>query len=94
LLSEGDQLRVDPAVLDLELDHRVLRSAPALGRAARVQDQDAFVPRDLGDVRVPVDDGGAGREPRRQPSLPARAWAAVVHEPDPHAAGLDHVLGG
>src|SRR5215467_11153290 len=73
--SQLDALRPDISPVHVEQQHRAARRAPALGRRARIEDPDAAVAHDLGDVRMAVDDRvtvgkprpQAGRAPRRRP---------------------------
>src|SRR5215204_768929 len=88
---ERDQRRPRVPAGDLELEHRVRRSAPTLGRAAWIQDPYALVPLDLRDVRVAVHDGLAIREPTDESCLPAGARARDVGHADANAVDLDYV---
>jgi hypothetical protein len=48
----------------------------------------------LRDVRVPIDDGVAVLETRRQPGLAPKTRAGIVNDPDPEAVDLDDTLPG
>ncbi len=65
------------------------RSPPPLGGAARIQDPDVTVPRDLRLVRVAVDDGVAALEPAGQPLCAPLRLAGVVRHPDARLPHLD-----
>jgi hypothetical protein len=65
------------------------RSPPPLGWAARIQDPDVTVPRDLRLVRVAVDDGVAVLEPAGQPLCAPIRLAGVVRHPDARVPHLD-----
>jgi len=88
---ECDERRLRGAADDLELQHRVRRSAPTLGRAARIEDPDALVPLELRDVGVAVRDGLAIREPTDESCFPAGARARDVGHADANAVELDDV---
>jgi hypothetical protein len=62
---------------------------PPLGGAARIQDPDVAVPRDLRLVRVPVDDSVAVLEPAGQPLSAAMRLSGVVRHPDARLPHLD-----
>jgi hypothetical protein len=78
--------------IDHELGHRVRRRPAALRRAARIQDQDPAVTRELRQVRMAVDDHMTAGKTRREPRLPTLRTAGVVHEPDADPTGLHHSL--
>ncbi len=65
------------------------RGPPPLGGAARIQDPDVTVARDLRLVRMAVDDGVAVLEPAGQPLYAALRLAGVVGYPDARLPHLD-----
>ena len=67
------------------------RCPPPLGRAARIEDPEPAVPRDLWLMRVAVDDGVAALEPTGQPLCAPARLTGVVRHPDAHFPNLDDV---
>jgi hypothetical protein len=65
------------------------RCPPPLGRAARVEDPKAAVPRDLRLMRVAVDDGVTALEPAGQPVCAPARFTGVVRHPDSRLPHLD-----
>jgi hypothetical protein len=62
---------------------------PPLGRAARIEDPEPAVPRDLWLMRVAVDDGVAALEPADQPLCAPARFTGVVRHPDSRLPHLD-----
>jgi hypothetical protein len=91
--SELEQLRLQSAVYAYEEpNHRVSRSPSALGRTAGVEDPDAGVVGDLGQVRVAVDDGGAAAEPGSEACRSPGPQTSVMDQPQSRLPHLDDAL--
>jgi hypothetical protein len=92
--GQRDDASLEPPAAYLKERHRVVRRAPALGRAAGIDDPDLAVPLELREMRVAVDDRVAARKPGDEPLLPAGARTCDMHEPDPEILDLyDPTLG-
>jgi hypothetical protein len=88
--SQIEELWGDRPSRHIEQQHRVDRSTPPLGRAARIQDPDVTVSRHFRLVRVAVDDGVAVLEPADQPLCAPTRLASVMRHPDPRVPHLEH----
>ena len=87
--SERNESRSELASVHRQLEHRSLRCASAVGRAARVENPDTIMAVDLRPMRVAVDDGGAAWEARHQARLPPHGRAGDVRHSNANAVGVD-----
>jgi hypothetical protein len=87
--THSDELRLEPAGVYVDQEHRAGRRAPPLSGAAGIEDPDAAHALDLRDVGVSVDDGVGARKTSRQACLASGSRAGRVQHPDPHMLDLD-----
>jgi hypothetical protein len=81
---ECDEFGTKGAIFDEDLDHGMSRRAPALGRAARVEDPRGSLAGELSRVAMCIDHGGAAGEEPQQAGIPTRGSPRIVDRSDLH----------